>query len=276
MQTLSAALAESYPELAEAATHWRAQFEPDTLRNHNIVVTGAGAGIGATAARTLASFGANIILLGRSRQPLEQVFDWIEQHTQTQPVIVPCDLEQLTDTAVAELAEQIDSAYGSLHGLLHNASMLGPKVPLPHYPAADWQRVMQTNVNAPFLLNAGLFDLLDKSENACVVHTSSTVGRQGRAYWGAYAASKFALEGVSQILADETENAGRIRVYSLNPGGTRTRMRAQAYPGEDPQTLPVAEQHMDLYLYLFEGPRTGKVLPPTGSQLDARTWQGGG
>ena len=96
--------------------------------------------------------------------------------------------------------------------------MLGPKIPLVHYPADQWQTVMQTNVNAVFMLNQGLFDLLDQGDPGCVIHVSSSVGIQGRAYWGAYPASKFALEGLSQILADETETAGKIRVYSVNPG----------------------------------------------------------
>ena len=264
---------EAYAELATAARSWRYTPTEDALAGHNILVTGAGAGIGATAAKTFAAFGANVVLLGRTRPKLEKVFDWIENNTATEAVIVPCDLEQLTAESIQALHDVIANGYGCLHGLLHNASRLGPKVPLAHYPADEWQRVMQTNVTAPFLLTQGLFDLLDAAEHACVINTSSSVGRQGRAYWGAYAVSKFATEGFSQILADETETRGRIRVYSVNPGGTRTGMRAEAYPLEDPDTLPISEQHMDLYLYLMEGPGKAKKLPATGSQLDARDWQ---
>jgi len=267
--------AEGYAALAAAAAHWSYQPQPDALAGRNILITGAGDGIGAAAARTFASFGANVILLGRTRQKLEQVFDWIERHTQTEAVIVPCDLEQLTPDAVMALHDSIADAYGSLHGLLHNASMLGPRTPLAHYPANEWLRVMQINVNAPFLLTQGLFGLLDAAQDSCVINTASGVGRQGRAYWGAYAVSKFATEGFSQVLADETENAGRIRVYSVNPGGTRTRMRAAAYPAEDPDTLPTAEDHMSLYVFLMEGPRAGKTLPATGAQIEARGWTPG-
>ncbi len=263
-------LVPTYPQLADAAARWRHHPQPGCLQGKTIVVTGSGAGIGATTAKTLACFGANVVLLGRSRKPLETVFDWIEAHTQTQPVIVPCDLENLSEEVAASLEASIRETYGGLSALVHNASMLGPKVPLALYPLAEWQQVMQTNITAPFVLTKALFPLLDSADDACVLNISSTVGREGRAYWGAYAASKFALEGFSQILADETEQAGRIRVYSINPGGTRTRMRAQAYPGENPASVPVAEAHMDLYLYLLAG---GKDLPPTGSQLDARTWQ---
>ena len=157
--------------------------------------------------------------------------------------------------------------------LVHNASLLGPKVPLPHYPYETWLKVMQTNVNATFLLTQQLFDLLDAAPYGCVINTSSSVGRTGRAYWGAYAVSKFALEGFSQVLADENENAGHLHVFSVNPGGTRTEMRREAYPLEDPSSLPTAEQHMDLYLYLLEGPAQKQAFPATGSQLDARDWQ---
>ncbi len=266
--------AQAYLELRTAACNWRYTPAVDALAGHNILVTGAGAGIGSVAAKTFAAFGANVVLLGRTRQSLEQVFDWIESNTATQPVIVPCDLEQLNADALQALHDAIADTYGTLHGLLHNASRLGPKVPLAHYPVDEWQRVIQTNVTAPFLLTQGLFDLLDAADHACVINTSSSVGRQGRAYWGAYAVSKFATEGFSQVLADETETSGRIKVYSINPGGTRTGMRAEAYPMEDPNTLPTPEQHMDLYLYLMEGPVEGKVLPATGAQLDARNWPG--
>ena len=260
-------------ELTAAAKHWAYTPAPHALSGRNILITGAGDGIGAVAAKTFASFGANVLLLGRTRQKLETVFDWIEAHTSTQAVIVPCDLEQLTPESVMTLHDAIADGYGTLDGILHNASMLGPRVPLAHYPPQEWLRVMQINVNAPFLLTQGLYDLLDRSADACVINTTSGVSRQGRAYWGAYAVSKHAAEGFNEVLADETEHAGRIRVYSVNPGGTRTAMRAAAYPQEDPATLPRAEDHMALYVFLMEGAKPGKPLPPTGAQIQARGWR---
>lgn len=264
---------EAYPELTASQSDWRYQPAPDALDGRTILVTGAGAGIGATLARTAACYGANVVLLGRTRSRLESVFDWIETHTQTRPVIVPCDLAQLDVDAVSALHDAIAGTYTTLNAIVHNASLLGAKTPLAHYPPEDWQQVMQVNVNAPFLLTRGLFDLLDEADDSTVINISSSVGREGRAYWGAYSASKFALEGFSQILADETEHAGRIRVYSVNPGGTRTAMRAAAYPMEDPATVPIPESHMDLFLYLLQGAVDDIALPPQGAQLDARTWQ---
>ncbi len=262
-----------YPALTEARNTWRYSPADGALSGRTILVTGAGSGLGAATARSAALYGANVVLLGRTRQKLEAVFDWIEAHTATQPVIVPCDLAELDPDAVAALNEAITGTYDGLHGIVHCASLLGAKTPLVHYPPDEWQRVMQVNANAPFLLNRGLFGLLDATADSAVIHVSSTVGREGRAYWGAYSASKFALEGISQILADETETAGRIRVYSVNPGGTRTPMRAAAYPMEDPETVPTPEARMDLMLYLLEGAAEGKTLPAQGAQLDARDWQ---
>lgn len=259
-----------YPELLEARSHWRYQPAADCLADRVILVTGAGDGIGRAAAKTFAVYGAHVILLGRTRSKLDAVFDWIDANTDTRPVIVPCDLEALNDDAAAALVDAIETEFGRLDGLLHNASLLGPRVPIAHYETEQWLRVMQVNANAPFLLTRALLGLLDVSGDASVVFTSSSVGRQGRAYWGAYAVSKFALEGLSQILADEHENAARVRFNSLNPGATRSRMRAAAYPGENPADLATPEQKMDIYVYLFEA--ASRAV--NGAALDARDWAG--
>lgn len=261
-----------YPELDEGRSAWRYQPAPGCLADRVILVTGAGDGIGRVAAKTFALYGAHVILLGRTRSKLEAVFDWIEAHTATRPVIVPCDLEALDDASAEALVGAIRGEFGRLDGLLHNASLLGPRLPVAHYDSHEWQRVMTVNAFAPFLLTRHLLELLEVGGDASVVFTSSSVGRQGRAYWGAYAVSKFALEGLSQVLADEHEHAGRIRFNTLNPGGTRTRMRAMAYPGERPSEVPTAESKMDVYLYLFEPASRGV----TGAMLDARDWPGPG
>ncbi|MGD8830575.1 MAG: YciK family oxidoreductase [Pseudomonadales bacterium] len=261
-----------YPALDDARAGWRYQPPPGCLAGKVILVTGAGDGIGRAAAKTFALHGASVVLLGRTREKLEAVSDWIGAETDTESVIVPCDLAALADENAAALAQAIDGTFGRLDGLLHNASLLGPKVPIAHYPTRDWQTVFQVNVHAAFLLTRALLPLLDASGNASVVFTSSSVGRKGRAYWGAYAASKFAIEGLAQILADEHEHAGRIRFNSLNPGGTRTTMRREAYPAEPPDAVPPPEAHMDLYLYLF----SDASARLSGRQLDARDWAGPG
>lgn len=259
-----------YPELAAARSQWRYRPAGNCLADKVILVTGAGDGIGRAAARTFACYGAHVILLGRTRAKLEAVFDWINKTTDTRPVIVPCDLELLDGDSAGALAESVTSEFGRLDGILHNASMLGPRVPMALFEDQQWQKVMQVNVHAPFLLTRHLLGALDASGDASVVFTSSSVGRQGRAYWGAYAVSKFAVEGMTQVLADEHEDAGRIRFNSLNPGATRTSMRAAAYPGEDPAGVAVPEARMDIHIYLFEAASRGV----NGEALDARNWQG--
>ncbi len=255
-------------ELTAARAHWRYQPPLDLLVGRTILVTGAGDGIGACAAFTLARYGANVILLGRTQAKLEAVYDTIVAATATDPTVTPCNLETATADAYAELNEHIIEHYGRLDGVLHNASLLGPRVPLEHYDATAWRRVMQVNVDAPFLLTQQLLGALRRADDASIVLTSSSVGRKGRAYWGAYAVSKFAVEGFAQVLADEFAHEGRIRVATLNPGATRTQMRATAYPGEDPRTVATPAQHMDIYLYLL-GPASRGT---TQTQWDARDW----
>jgi NAD(P)-dependent dehydrogenase (short-subunit alcohol dehydrogenase family) len=257
-----------YPELATARQTWRYRPDADCLHDKVIVVTGAGDGLGRAAARTFASYGAHVVLLGRTRAKLESVFDWIESQTSTRPVIVPCDLRALDDSSADALHDAIADNYGHLDGLLHNASVLGPKVPVANYPSSEWQQVLQVNAFAPFLLTRTLMPLLNAAPAASVVMTSSTVGRKGRAYWGAYAVSKHALEGLMEVLADEHEHAGVVRVNSVNPGATRTAMRAAAYPAEDPTTVPTPEARMEIFVYLMADASTGV----TGQALDARQW----
>ena len=259
-----------WPELDEARPHWRYQPDPACLAGQVILVTGAGDGIGRVAAKTFATYGADVLLLGRTRGKLETVSDWITANTDTNPVIVPCDLELLDDTSAEALLEAVAEHYGRLDGILHNASMLGPKAPLSHYPSSLWQQVMRVNAFAPFLLTRTLLPALQMSKSASVVLTSSSVGRKGRAYWGAYAVSKFALEGLMQVFADEFEHTGKLRFNSLNPGATRTSMRATAYPGENPADVEPPERKMDIYLYLFEAASAGE----NGEAFDARDWAG--
>lgn len=256
------------PELAAEQSQWRYRPAQDLLAGRTILVTGASDGIGACAATTFASYGANVVLLGRNQAKLEAVFDAIAKDTDTDPTIVPCDLEIATLDAYTDLNGQILDHYGHLDGLLHNASLLGPRVPLEFYDAANWRRVMHLNVEAVFLLTQALLPALRQSTDASIVITSSSVGRAGRAYWGAYAASKFAAEGFAQVLADELAEEGRIRVTTLNPGATRTAMRAAAYPAEDPSTVPPPETRMDIYLYLLGPDARGR----SEVQWDARDW----
>lgn len=227
------------------------QAPSDLLKDRIILVTGAGAGIGRVAAKTYAAHGATVILLGRTLEKLEQVYDEIEAAGHPQPALVPMNLESAQEHDFIELTNIIEQEFGRLDGILHNASLLGVRTPIESYDPVIWQQVMQVNLNAPFMLTQILMPLLEKSDHASIVFTSSTVGREGRAYWGAYGVSKFATEGLMQTLADELDGVSNIRTNSINPGATRTLMRETAYPAEDPSTVTAPEEIMPLYLYLM-------------------------
>src|SRR5690554_5823223 len=212
------------------------QPAPDLLKDKVILVTGAGDGIGKVAAQTYAAHGATVVLLGRTQSKLEQVYDEIETLGGPQPAIYPFNLETATPKEYKDMHQVLEDTFGALHGLLHNAGQLGERTPISNYSPDAWARVMQVNVNAPFLLTQALLPLLEKADNASIVFTSSGVAKRGRAFWGAYAASKAAQDNFMQTLADELDEASIIRANSINPGGTRTAMRAAAYPAEDPAT----------------------------------------
>ncbi len=238
---------------------------PGLLANHNILVTGAGDGIGRESAITFARCGARVLLLGRTTAKLEGVYDEIVTAGGPEPAIVPLNLSTLSASDLDELSNAINTNIGPLHGLLHNASIIGDRVPISHYDPVTWQNVMQVNLNAVFLLTRTLLPALLLPETASILFTSSSVGRAPRAFWGAYAVSKYAVEGFATLLADELENTSAVRVNTVNPGATRTAMRATAYPNEDPGSVKGAADLMPLYVYLM----SDASLEVRGERIDA-------
>jgi len=239
---------------------------PDLLKDRVILVTGAGRGIGAAAARTFAAHGATVLLLGKTEANLIQVYDQIEAAGHPRPAIIPFNLETALAHQYDELAAMLEGEFGHLDGLLNNASIVGPRTPLDQLSGDNFMRVMQINVNGMFMLTSALLPLLKLSRDASLVFTSSGVGRKGRAHWGAYAVSKFATEGLMQVLADELDGTCAARASSVNPGATRTSMRAQSYPGENPEKNPLPDAIMPVYLYLM-GPDSAGV---NGQAFDAQ------
>lgn len=240
--------------------------DPQLLNERVILVTGAGAGIGRAAAKAFASHGATVVLLGRTTSKLEAVYDEIIASDNPQPAIYPLDLLKASPEDFWALADRLEQEFGRLNGLLHNAALLGTLSPVERYDLQTWTQVMHVNLHAPLLLTQACLPLMRKSEDASIVFTSSGVGRTGRAYWGAYAVSKFAVEGLTQVLADELESHPGLRVNSINPGSVQTRMRATAFPAEDPNTLPRPEEIMASYLFLM-GPDSRDVQ---GQAIDAQ------
>ena len=221
------------------------------MRGRVVMVTGAGAGIGRAVALALAAAGAEVILLGRTVRKLEAVHAEIEKLGHPEASIVPLDLERALAPDYESVAAAIEKRYGRLDGLLHNAALLGTLTPIEQYDVPTFMRVMHVNVTAEFVLTRQLLPLLRSSPDAAVLFTSSGVGNRGRAYWGAYSISKFAIEGFAQVLAQELESTSNVRVNIIDPGKVRTSMRRAAYPSELPETLPTPESVTDPYLALL-------------------------
>ena len=240
---------------------------PGRLQDRVILVTGASGSIGSALALACAKFGARVILNGRSVRKLEKTYDAIVAAGGPRPSIAPLDFEKADATGYDALAEAIANEFGRLDGLAHVGAMLGDRSPILHYDVPTWMKVMHVNVTAPFILTRTLLPLLDRSEDASIVFTTSGVSVRGRAYWGAYAVSKFADEGLMQVLADELDtDRKQIRSNSVNPGAVRSPMRAKAYPGEDAAQLTAPEDVVWPFLYLL-GPDSRGV---TGGRFDAQ------
>ncbi|NND53836.1 MAG: YciK family oxidoreductase [Gammaproteobacteria bacterium] len=221
---------------------------PDLLKDRIILITGAGDGIGAEAARECARHGATVVLTGRTQAKLEAVYDAIVAEGGPEPTIAVIDFAKAQGDDYRAIANALAEQFGHLDGLLHNAGILGYLSPIEHFEVPKWLEVMHVNVNAQFILTQELLPLLKAADDPTIVFTSSGVGRKGRALWGAYAVSKFATEGLMETLADELDYA---RVNCINPGATRTAMRRAAYPAEDPTTLKTPADIMPTYLYLL-------------------------
>lgn len=230
------------------------------------MVTGASDGIGKIAAKEYAKHGATVILAGRTIAKLEAVYDEIMAADGPEPRIYPIDLSGAAEDDYDQLQQLIEEQFGKLDGLLHSAGVLGARRPIASYRLEDWDQCMNVNVRSQFLLTRALLPLLEKSDQGRLIFTTSSVGRKGRAHWGAYSASKFATEGLMETLADELDGVSNIRVNAINPGATRSKMRAKAYPAENPNDLPAPEDHMWLYLYLM-GPDSSGV---SGQSINAR------
>ena len=241
-------------------------YKDDILKDRIILITGSSDGIGKALALEAAARGAQVILHGRSVPKLEKVYDTIEEiDGAPRPSIAVLDLESANSQSYITLADSLADEFGRLDGLVHNAGILGDRFSIEQYDAVTWQKVMHVNVTATFALTQVLLPLLQKSEDPSVIFTSSGVGRTGKAFWGAYAASKFATEGLSQVLADEHRH-GKLRSNCINPGATRTNMRLAAYPAEDRDQLKRPEDILASYIYLL-GPDSSGV---TGQSFDAQ------
>jgi len=241
-------------------------YPADLLRDRIVLITGASDGIGRALALQSARLGARVILHGRNVSKLEKVYDEVEAiEGAPRPSIAVMDLASANSESYTTLAQSIEQEFGRLDGLVHNAGILGERYSIEQYDAVLWQRVMHVNVTSAFALTQVFLPLLHESDDASVIFTSSGVGRTGKAFWGAYAVSKFATEGLSQVLANEHRH-GNLRSNCINPGPTRTKMRLEAYPAEDRDKLKSPADVLATYVYLL-GPESKGV---TGQSFDAQ------
>ncbi len=235
------------------------------LKGKRIIVTGGSKGIGKGISKVLLKEGASVLICGRMSTDLVLAHSELSNYGEC--YYVRADLSSKEDVKV--LFEVVKTLWGSLDVLINNASILGLRTKLENYPEDLWDQVIQVNLNAQFYITKALIPLLKstQSEEASIINVSSSVGREPREMWGAYSVSKAALEAMTKILAQELQSSN-IRVNSVNPGGTRTNMRAQAYPEEDPSSLPTPEDIAPVFVYLASDDSIGI----TGKEFNARDW----
>jgi len=236
------------------------------LQGKVALVTGGSQGIGRAVAAAYAREGATVILTARHLERLEAAAAEIRKGGGD---VVPLRADVADREQVQQLAGEIKRRFDGLHVLVNNASLLGPRVPILEYPEEDWEAVVAVNLHGPFFVIKACLPLMIPTGGGSIINVSSGVGRIGKPRWGAYAASKFALEGLTQLLAAELQPF-HIRVNAVNPGGTRTGMRAAAYPEEDPLTLPTPEQITPVFVYLA----SDESRDVTGQSLEARDFLG--
>lgn len=228
------------------------------------LVTGATRGIGKAVAAAFAREGARVMICARNEEEVERVAGELRA-LGTEIAACPCDLGAAADAK--RVIEAALGKFGALHVLVNNASLLGPRVPIAEYPLERWEEVIRVNLTGLFVVTREALKPMIAQCQGSIINVSSGVGRTGRARWGAYAVSKFGVEGLTQVLADENKDLG-IQVNSVNPGPTRTAMRAEAYPQEDPLTLTTPEEITPVFVYLA----SDKSQQVTGKAFEAHEW----
>ncbi|OGQ75138.1 MAG: hypothetical protein A3G94_05420 [Deltaproteobacteria bacterium RIFCSPLOWO2_12_FULL_60_16] len=229
------------------------------------LITGGSRGIGKAIAMAYAREGAKVFICARKRGVLRKAAEEIRA-AGGEVRWYAADISKAN--AVRRLVRQVCRAYGTIHILVNNAGTLGPREPIIHYPVPAWEKVVKANLTAVFLVTREALGVMARQKEGVIINLSSGVGRIGKARWGAYAAAKFGVEGLTQVVAEEVKE-WNIRVNAVNPGGTRTEMRAAAYPDEEPMTLPTPEEIAPIFVYLA----SDESREISGKSFDARGWR---
>ena len=228
------------------------------------LITGGSRGIGKAIAAAYAREGAGVFICARSDADLNRAVADIRA---IGGAVHGC-VGNVGDAAQAKaIVAAVREQFGKLDVLVNNASFLGHRVPIAEYPVSAWEDVVRINLTGSFLMTQEALKVMIPQRDGSIISVSSGVGRVGKARWGAYAASKFGVEGLTQVMADELREFG-IRANSVNPGPTRTEMRARAYPEEDPLTLPTPDHVAPVFVYLA----SDDSAAVTGQSLEAQDW----
>jgi NAD(P)-dependent dehydrogenase (short-subunit alcohol dehydrogenase family) len=236
------------------------------LINNVALITGATRGIGKAVAAAYLREGARVFICARNQQEVAATVREL-RYDNTDAQVDGCAGDVGKENDVCQIVDAVIERFQTIDTLVNNASLLGPRVALVDYPFGRWEDVIRVNLHGVFLLSQQVVKRMIARRHGSIINVSSGVGRVGRARWGAYAVSKFGLEGLTQVLADEVKEFG-IRVNSVNPGPTRTEMRAEAYPEEDPLTLPTPEQITPIFVHLA----SAQSENVTGQMLEAQDW----
>ena len=221
-----------------------------TLADRVVLVTGAYGGLGGAVARAASRAGATVVISGKRKRQLEQLYDAMRAEGLSEPVIHPLDMEVATPREYAALAEGLERDFGRLDGIVHAAVSFGGLTPITMHKPDAWLRAMHVNVNAPFALTQACLPLLTQADDSAVVFVLDDPDLVQRAHWGGYGVSKAALERFVAILHDETDSS-TLRVHAMLPAPMRTALRQQAYFGEDIMQRPPPDAAAAAAVYLL-------------------------
>ena len=226
-------------------------YKEDFLKNRNILVTGASRGIGKTLSINLSKHGANIIMLGKDEELLDQTYDEIKNLYNTNPLIIACDLNDLDENKAQEIANIIFEEYEYLDALINNAGILNKMSLIEDFDLKTWEKVLKINLTSAFLLSKYSIPLMKDSIMPRIIFTSSSVAKKGKAYWGAYSVSKAGIKILAEILNDELESISNFKIFNFDPKATQTDMRSIAYPAEDPASIKKPNELIKYYLWML-------------------------
>ena len=226
-------------------------YKKDFLKDKNILVTGASRGIGRAIAIGLSNYGANIIMLAKNENLLDQIYDEIKSNSETNPLIVGCDLNALDENKAQEIANVVSRDYGHLDALINNAAILEKMSSIEDYDLQTWEKVLKTNLTSGFLLSKYTIPLMQLSSMPRIIFTTSSVAKKGKAYWGAYSVSKAGIKVLAEILNDELESISNFKIFNFDPKATQTDMRSIAYPAEDPASIKKPNELIKYYLWML-------------------------